>query len=1377
MDEVVRFNQKTLQQRYIKSWFLFDLFAQLPYDLIALIVGSEYLPFLRIPRLIKVARLYYYADKWEMEWKALGSYFRIWLLFFTLMLTSHWISCIWWSVGKFSQNGIDPTWIDDRGFTSDNLYTQYIASLYWSILVLTTVGFGDIVATNDNERIVTICTMLVGTFFYSLLFGNIASVLSTLDAASSRLLHRASLLRKYMSYHRLPEDLKNRIQQYFDVTWTRERGLDEQSILNDLPTALRSEIAVYIHRELVNKVGFFQAISNAGFINSLVLKLKPQIALPGEVIVREGDLPAEMFFLSKGSVEVATNGSTLCILHEGSYFGEVSLIFQERRTASVTAREHTELLVLTKVDFESSVQYFPEFATMIRDIAKERKSLTTFHSDADLMENYFKKSREPAKESSSEETTGSKGERIITAVELYQQQRRRSITLAQSMRTVAGRRGSSISFREDSPLPPEPEPDSSKTQSLDGPGESSPFSRRMSASLSTLARPGVLRRLSIGSFGSSIPADVPQNMSEEDRAIYEIAAAAVAAQAAKSTTDSQPQDNVDGSGNDAPLPEPAASSTSPLPSQPADQKVPIQSQIAQRDVLRKRASIASSANRLESNVEVANESDGCVSSPHTTSSASIQNSATSIVLSNEPRAASPQDEMRSTVSSSALPGSVPVDGSNTSLPISQDQTQGIQLNRDLQEQGVIQRTSRSKSNELTPDSAFSHRGSIQINRNKVARMSIASVEEFKAEPTIPDQNDRSFNGSSELLVANSVPAHEVKPSKLIVYHDSKFKLVLVSLSAVCITYNLWVIPLRIGFAQDLGWEFMPIDYLTDFIFICEIIANFHTTYLNDDGVRIQDVKLTRQQYYQTHFFFDIFTLFPLDFIAIYTGVQYLGFLRIPRLFKIYRLLDYAKLTEQRLQINPSIFRIIKLFGFFLLFAHTTGCLWYVIPDIVHHTYDWRTCYEIKDRSLKTRYISSLYLAATTICTVGFGDIYSTTNSERVFLIIVMLIGSGVYSTVFGSMVTLVSTMNADAQANRQKLSNLEEYMKLRFLPDDIRQRIRTFHDIIWSRHRGLDEASILGQLPPALRSEVAQYLYRHTLSEVSLFQGSEASGLINSIVLMLRPQMALPGEYIIRQGEVGEEMYIVQTGQVEVVRDGKLIAKIGPNSIFGEISLIFSQKRTASVLAAEYSELLMLTKTDLQQLLRIFPEFSKSLNLAAKDRLKEINVALESKSQASSLGTQAWGKVRKNFRAVLATAAKDRVRGLAGLAPQQQAGFSSIAEKSPDLRSSSHPLISSQNNGILNSNSELSHTSADREPRTKSSPSKSIAPGDDGSSERVSPQRSPVPATESKSSAVGGVSLFQSANEDEDKSRAADGKKTRLNRQRDAPRERTKVFD
>jgi CRP-like cAMP-binding protein len=75
------------------------------------------------------------------------------------------------------------------------------------------------------------------------------------------------------------------------------------------------------------------------------------------------------------------------------------------------------------------------------------------------------------------------------------------------------------------------------------------------------------------------------------------------------------------------------------------------------------------------------------------------------------------------------------------------------------------------------------------------------------------------------------------------------------------------------------------------------------------------------------------------------------------------------------------------------------------------------------------------------------------------------------------------------------------------------------------------------------------------------------------------------GEVVIRQGEVGDRFYVVRSGQVRVERDGEELARLGPGEAFGEIALLLDVLRTATVTAAEPSELLALDAADFRDVL------------------------------------------------------------------------------------------------------------------------------------------------------------------------------------------------
>ena len=94
-----------------------------------------------------------------------------------------------------------------------------------------------------------------------------------------------------MRYRNVGRDLQARVIKWFDYLWTNNHSLDEQESLQSLPDKLQAEIAihVHVHFETLRQVQIFEECE-AGLLEELVLKLKPQVFSPGDYICRKGDI-------------------------------------------------------------------------------------------------------------------------------------------------------------------------------------------------------------------------------------------------------------------------------------------------------------------------------------------------------------------------------------------------------------------------------------------------------------------------------------------------------------------------------------------------------------------------------------------------------------------------------------------------------------------------------------------------------------------------------------------------------------------------------------------------------------------------------------------------------------------------------------------------------------------------------------------------------------------------------------------------------------------------------------------------------------------------------------------------------------------------------
>lgn len=123
------------------------------------------------------------------------------------------------------------------------------------------------------------------------------------------------------------------------------------------------------------------------------------------------------------------------------------------------------------------------------------------------------------------------------------------------------------------------------------------------------------------------------------------------------------------------------------------------------------------------------------------------------------------------------------------------------------------------------------------------------------------------------------------------------------------------------------------------------------------------------------------------------------------------------------------------------------------------------------------------------------------------------------------------------------------------------------------------------------------------LAACPLFGGIDASGL--EALARRAIQVDFPsGHVIARQGEIGTGFFIVVSGRVRVVRDGSLVAQLGPGDFFGELSVLDREPRNATVAAEEPTSCLALASWDFEQVLLEEPALTLAILRGVAARLR-----------------------------------------------------------------------------------------------------------------------------------------------------------------------------
>lgn len=123
------------------------------------------------------------------------------------------------------------------------------------------------------------------------------------------------------------------------------------------------------------------------------------------------------------------------------------------------------------------------------------------------------------------------------------------------------------------------------------------------------------------------------------------------------------------------------------------------------------------------------------------------------------------------------------------------------------------------------------------------------------------------------------------------------------------------------------------------------------------------------------------------------------------------------------------------------------------------------------------------------------------------------------------------------------------------------------------------------------------------LAACPLFKGIDAEGLAGLADLATAVDFPT-GHVIARQGEIGTGFFVVIGGSVRVVRDGVVVARLGPGEFFGELSVLDRMPRNASVAAETPTSCLALASWDFEKVLLEQPALTLSILRGVAARLR-----------------------------------------------------------------------------------------------------------------------------------------------------------------------------
>jgi len=309
------YNRVSIVRHYVFGWFVIDLFSVLPFFLMSLnysdpwgnsvaidsseVIGpgnmwrsAVLLRVARLLRMLKLMRIFKASrviernlldvalHRWEMTYSML----KILKLICLLCVFAHFQACVW---GLFSAWMDPPNWIaafdadyiarGENGDEPPHPLDRYAAALYWSVMTLTSIGYGEMTPLNTVERWLCSVYMLFSGVVWTYVIGSVAAIATTLNP--NQIAHENTMdqLNYFMRERQLPRGMRMTLRDFFMASRRVNQLNSDGELLDKMSPLLQGSVALAANKQWIDQIWFLRDIgaTRAGieFIASVAKRL------------------------------------------------------------------------------------------------------------------------------------------------------------------------------------------------------------------------------------------------------------------------------------------------------------------------------------------------------------------------------------------------------------------------------------------------------------------------------------------------------------------------------------------------------------------------------------------------------------------------------------------------------------------------------------------------------------------------------------------------------------------------------------------------------------------------------------------------------------------------------------------------------------------------------------------------------------------------------------------------------------------------------------------------------------------------------------------------------------------------------------------------
>ncbi|CAK61027.1 unnamed protein product (macronuclear) [Paramecium tetraurelia] len=309
-------------------------------------------------------------------------------LIYVILYESHICCCGLFYVGLLNK---EASWLLSNGLVNETWIIKYLSTFYWSIITMTTIGYGDIAPQNILEKTFLIFVAIFSccTFGYSI--NCIGQSIGQLQSKNHQIRVDMNDLKQYLRIRGYNTKLQIKILRFFEYLWKDQRNenqLDINKFNQQLPSHLHNEMMIDLNMKSISKIPFFKENFNEDFISALASKFIEEKLVPFNTIFSKNDPSNFLYILCDGEIEYfveipegsATMLSIQTISGYDEIFGQQEFLLDQNYEVSCRSTTSSRILKISKADFNLIAKKFGyEKYCQLKDLVKFSGRFDEFH--------------------------------------------------------------------------------------------------------------------------------------------------------------------------------------------------------------------------------------------------------------------------------------------------------------------------------------------------------------------------------------------------------------------------------------------------------------------------------------------------------------------------------------------------------------------------------------------------------------------------------------------------------------------------------------------------------------------------------------------------------------------------------------------------------------------------------------------------------------------------------------------------------------------------------------------------------------------------------------------------------------------------------------